>query len=101
MVTEVTTVNERFIRLRIYHALGVIFFVSVHALTGVSEISVKKEFYAQLHMVVNSYKLVWMSAVSGKEVLLKSTIGNLRKVLANWMIPTILQNSELALRPKS
>ena len=54
MITEVTPVNERILRLRITHALGVISMVSVYAATGVSERSVKEEFYAQLQMVVDS-----------------------------------------------
>ena len=37
MITEVTAVNERIMRLRISHTLGVISLVSVYAPTGVSE----------------------------------------------------------------
>ena len=47
MVTEVTPVNERVMRLRIFHTLGVIFLVCVYAPTGISEFSVKKTLYAQ------------------------------------------------------
>ena len=54
MITEVTPVNERIMRLRISHTLGVISLVSVYAPTGVSEFSVKEAFYAQLQMVVDS-----------------------------------------------
>ena len=54
MITEDTPVNERIMRLRITHTLGVIFLVSVYAPTGVSEFSVKEAFYAQLQMVVDS-----------------------------------------------
>ena len=51
MITEVTHVNERIMRLRNTHTLGVISLDSVYAPTGVSEFSVKKAFYAQLQMV--------------------------------------------------
>ena len=44
MITQVTPVNERIMRLRIPHTLGVISLVSVYALTGVSEFSVKEAF---------------------------------------------------------
>ena len=56
MITEVTPVNERILRLRISHTpiLGVIYLVSVYAPTGVSEFSVKEAFYAQLQIVVDS-----------------------------------------------
>ena len=48
MITEVTPVNERIMRLRNSHTLGVISLVSVYAPTGVSEFSVEEAFYAQL-----------------------------------------------------
>ena len=54
MNTEVTHVNERIMRLRISHTLGVISMVSVYAPTGVTEFSVKEAFYAQLQTVVDS-----------------------------------------------
>ena len=54
MIIEVIPVNERIMRLRITHTLGVISLVSVYDPTGVSEFSVNKEFYAQLQMVVDS-----------------------------------------------
>ena len=54
MISEVTHVNERIIRLRGIHTLGVISLVSVNAPTGVSEFSVKKPFYAQLQTVMDS-----------------------------------------------
>ena len=61
MITEVTPVNERILRLRISHILGVIFLVSLYAPTGVIELSVTEAYYAQLQMVVNSchQKLLW------------------------------------------
>ena len=46
MITEVTPANERIIRLRINHTLGVISLVSVYAPTGGSEFSLKEAFYA-------------------------------------------------------
>ena len=54
MITEVTPVNERIMRLRITHTLGVTSLVSLYAPTGVSEFSVKKAFYTQLKMAVDS-----------------------------------------------
>ena len=54
MITEVTSVNERIMRLRISHTLGVISLVSSYAPTGVSEFSVKEAFYAPLQTVVHS-----------------------------------------------
>ena len=53
IITEVTLVNERIMRLRISHTLGVISLFSVYAPTGLRE-SVKEPFYAQLQMAVNS-----------------------------------------------
>ena len=53
MITGVTPVNERIMRLRFSHTLGVISLVSLYTPTGVSEFTVK-EFYAKLQMVVNS-----------------------------------------------
>ena len=41
VITEVTPVNERIMRLRITHTLGVISLVAVYAPTGVSEFFVK------------------------------------------------------------
>ena len=54
MITEVTPVNERIVRLRISHTLSVISLVSVHAPNRVNEFSVKEALYAQLEMVVDS-----------------------------------------------
>ena len=54
MISEVTPVNERIMRPRVIHTLGVISLVSVYASTGVSEFFVKEAFYAQLQMVVDS-----------------------------------------------
>ena len=54
LITEVTPVNEPIMRLRNTHTLGVISLVSVYALNGVSEFSVKKALYAHLQMVVDS-----------------------------------------------
>ena len=57
MITKVTPVNERILRLRISHILGMISLVPVYALAGVSEFSVKEAFYAQQHMMVDSVAL--------------------------------------------
>ena len=54
MVTEVTPINERIMRLRISHYAGVISLVSVYAPTKVSEFFMKKAFYALVQMVVDS-----------------------------------------------
>ena len=53
MIIEVTPVNERIMRLRIRHSLGVIFLVSVYAPTEASDLTVKDEFYATLESVVD------------------------------------------------
>ena len=53
MIIEVTPVNERIMRLRILHSLGVISLVSVYALTEVSDLTVKDAFYATLQSVVD------------------------------------------------
>ena len=45
-ITGVTPINERIVRLRITHILGVISLVYVYAPTGVNEFSVTEEFYA-------------------------------------------------------
>ena len=54
MITEATPVNERIIKLRISHTLGVISQDSVYAPNGVSEFSVKEAFYAQVQTVADS-----------------------------------------------
>ena len=46
MITEVTPVNERIMRLRISHTLGVISLVFLYAPTWVSEFAGKESFYA-------------------------------------------------------
>ena len=48
MMTEVTLVNERIMRLRITYTPCVISLVSVYASTGVSEFPEKEAFYTQL-----------------------------------------------------
>ena len=48
MIIEVTPVNERIMRLRIRHSLGVISLVSVYAPTEVSDLTVKEAFDATL-----------------------------------------------------
>ena len=53
MIIEVTPVNERFIRQRICHSLGVISLVSVHAPTEASDLTVKDAFYSTLESVVD------------------------------------------------
>ena len=53
MIIEVTPVNERIMRLRIRHFLGVISLVSVYALTEASDLTVKDAFYATLESVVD------------------------------------------------
>ena len=53
MVIEVTPVNERIMRLRIRHSLGVISLVSVYAPTEASDLTVKDAFYATLESVVD------------------------------------------------
>ena len=46
MMIEVTPVNERIMRLRIHHSLGVISLVSVCAPTEASDLTVKDSLYA-------------------------------------------------------
>ena len=54
MFTEISPVNERILRLRITHTLGVISLVSVYAPIEVSESSVKEAFYPSSRLVVDS-----------------------------------------------
>ncbi len=53
MIIEVTPVNERIMRRRIRHSLGVISLVSVYAPTEVSDLTVKDAFDAMLESVVD------------------------------------------------
>ena len=53
MIIEVTPVNERLMRLRIHHSLGVISRVSVYAPTEASDFTVKEVFHATLESVVD------------------------------------------------
>ena len=53
MIIEVTPVNERIMRLRIRHSLGVISLISAYAPTVVSDLNVKDTFYATLESVVD------------------------------------------------
>ena len=48
MIIEVTPVNERIIRLRIHHSLGVISLVSVYAPAEASDLTMKDAFSATL-----------------------------------------------------
>ena len=54
MITQVTPVNVRIMRLRITHILSVISLVSMYAPTRVSEFSVENAFHAQLQVVIDS-----------------------------------------------
>ena len=51
MIIEVTPVNERTLRRRIHHSLGVISLVSVYAPTEASDLNVKNAFSATLESV--------------------------------------------------
>ena len=53
MIIEVTPVNDRIMRLRIRHSLGVISLVSVDAPTEASDLTMKDAFYAMLESVVD------------------------------------------------
>ena len=53
MIIEVTPVNERIMRLKIRHSLGVISLVSVYAPTEASELTMKDAFYAMLESVLD------------------------------------------------
>ena len=53
MIIEVTLVNERIMRQRIRHSLGVISLVSVYAPTEASDLTVKDAFYATLESGVD------------------------------------------------
>ena len=53
MIIEVTPVNERIMRQRIRHSLGVISLVSIYAPTEVSDLTVKDAFYVTLETVVD------------------------------------------------
>ena len=53
MIIEVTSVNERILRQRIRHSLGVVSLVSVYAPTEASDLTVKDAFYATHESVVD------------------------------------------------
>ncbi len=53
MIIEVTPVNERIMRRRICHSLGVVSLVFEHAPTEVSDLIVKDALYATLESVVD------------------------------------------------
>ena len=53
IIIKVTPVNERIMRRRIHHYLGVISLVSVYASTEASDLTVKDAFYATLESVVD------------------------------------------------
>ena len=53
MIIEVTPVNERIMRLRIRHSLGVISLVSLYFPTEASDLTLKDTFYATLESVVD------------------------------------------------
>ena len=53
MIIEVTPVNERIMRIRIRHSLGVISLVSVYAPTEASDLTVKDAFHAMLVSLVD------------------------------------------------
>ena len=53
MILEVTPVNERIVRLRFCHSLGVISLVSVYAPTEASNLAVKETFHATIESVVD------------------------------------------------
>ena len=53
MIIELTPVNERSIRRRIHHSLGIISLVAVYSLTEASDLTVKDAFYAMLESVVD------------------------------------------------
>ena len=53
MIIKITPVNERIVRLRIRHSLGVISLVSVYAPTEVSDLTMKDAFDATLESVVD------------------------------------------------
>ncbi len=53
MIIEVTPVNERIMRQRINHSLGVVSLVSENVPTEASDLTVKDAFYATLESVVD------------------------------------------------
>ena len=53
MIIEVTPVNERIMRRRISHSLGVVSLVSVYAPTEASDLTVKDTLYAALESAVD------------------------------------------------
>ena len=52
LTTMIIEVNKHIMRLKIRHSLGVVFLVSVYALTEGSDLTVKDAFYATLESVV-------------------------------------------------
>ena len=57
MIIEVTPVNERIMRRKIHHSLGVISLFSVYAPNEASDLTVKDAFYATLESVVDPFLL--------------------------------------------
>ena len=53
MIIEETLANERIMRPRIRHSLGVVSLISVYAPTAASDLTVKNAFYAALESVVD------------------------------------------------
>ena len=54
IITEVTPVNDRIMKLRLGHTLGIISLVSPYAPTELREFSEQEAFYAKLQVVVES-----------------------------------------------
>ena len=79
MVTEVTPVNDRIMRLRIFHTPGVISLISLYAATEVNEFSVKEAFYSQLEMIPEAYL-----DIRGD---FNATIGNVRDEYEIFAVP--------------
>ena len=69
MIIEVTPVNERIMRLRIRHSLGVISLVSIYVPTEARDLTVKDAFYAMLESVVDQCPLRDTLTVLGDSML--------------------------------
>ena len=75
MIIEVTPANERIMRLRIRHSLGVISLVSVYAPTEVSDLTVKDAFHITLEFVVDP---PWVHLTQARYT---SSLGGFQRVL--------------------
>ena len=86
MIIEVTAVNERFIRRRIRHSLGIVSLVFVYAPNEVSDLTVKEVFCATLESVVDQCRGRDTLLILGISMYrLELTGMAMRRVLVPWV----------------